>query len=547
MTIRVARTDWFKAFNYLFASTELKNQEPGKCYLADGRAGFGEEEILAIFQRPDESPIFAIAAYHGPDCGENVRNDIAYRWRKEPVFIMVLNSTDLYGLHMVNLLRLGIAWGGSYRSVDLVEEIKSPNGLLAGMPNVDVRGGGLFVWEGNSNDRRVPYRRLWIPGLIESVTDPTNLLTILSDQPRIQFLHMRNIIERILRSDADSIPDPITPWIENMLAGKYAKKRPGIRGPLYNREEAERSALSEVKPKRRPPMNYLTQDILYPSILSNLPQDVIYEVVEGFTEQETLALLDPTLNAQFQDFLAQNETDSAIQNTLIGESNAYFTGSGEDIHPAKQISTSNSENELEIQYFKSPRREESEESPKIPLQWYAAEIDQSGGGESNPWGNRLEIETGLYEEREAQDFAEYGQGDNKFREPAIENLSQEAGGELERLNHPAPEQRPTLSTLNLETYSQWREAVDQITNNMQYAHDLSAVVRVPPQGTIEQPPREDWYWSPNRYALSTTERGPVRIPLLWNAESYYRNPTSSANRRPRAEGDLDEIPEEGDT
>ncbi|KAK6343528.1 hypothetical protein TWF730_011118 [Orbilia blumenaviensis] len=246
--LREVGPEWFMSFNYLLTGTNLHTRDPSPTVCHEVAISHKGDSVTAIglYNPPTEIPVSALAVYpfKTPKCGKLTNMGAAIIPGK-PAFVIVLDPNDLYGLHVVDIEKLGLKWfRGSIQPLNITAEQEDPRGLLYGLPKH--RGSGLYVWEGIPSDVK-PYKepkwRIYLPNTVDKVVEPTNILRVktTADSDRTGYLYMRDLIERHLRPEMRGLKETIAPWILENNAGTYEdmKAKPIMSGPLYGQNNED--------------------------------------------------------------------------------------------------------------------------------------------------------------------------------------------------------------------------------------------------------------------------------------------------------------------
>ncbi|KAK6498162.1 hypothetical protein TWF506_004401 [Arthrobotrys conoides] len=215
MTLRQNRPSWFKSWNYIMDARPLKPYLPNTYYATNTKYGDGFIESFTVRNNLNEPTIPGVALYHSDDCGKRV-GQIAYHYYAVPFAVILFDAFDPYGINTVNLLSLGIKWyAGSWRSIDLDREF-GKGGLLDGMANTGENG--VVIWEGNPEWRRSPYRRVWIPNVVDKIPEGRDFLETLPEPPdRKRYVYLRDLVERFITPGSEGLVDVVTPYFDALL------------------------------------------------------------------------------------------------------------------------------------------------------------------------------------------------------------------------------------------------------------------------------------------------------------------------------------------
>ncbi|KAJ6255971.1 hypothetical protein Dda_9264 [Drechslerella dactyloides] len=328
--LRSLRPNFFHSPNYLLTTSALTTRIPGECYPLDGHTDLGAFDVAVIYNRPGETPITGLAAYTNQQCGQT-----SARPPMKPAFTITLDPDNLYGIHLVRLADLGIEYTvGSVRGISVPDE-ERPGGLLDGAADLGTPISAVYVWEGEPTDRIVPRRRVYLPDVVERVSEPTGLLEVLGDTIE-GAVYLQDLVERyLLPLDAAPIEDVVTPWMQQLVAGEFDNLQilPLLRGPLYDPERD-----TGQQEMQQPVDGDTGRSTYYPLLIPGTVPGMVYEAASGENtanviqiqqqeeaiplqrgEDDTDVIFDPTLNAEFQTFLSGDQSPLEEQPLLANE------------------------------------------------------------------------------------------------------------------------------------------------------------------------------------------------------------------------------------
>ncbi|KAK6525912.1 hypothetical protein TWF281_010955 [Arthrobotrys megalospora] len=256
--IRETGPEWFKSFSYFMTTTNLHSRDPSPEACYEMSLGQRQDAIaaLGLYNKPGEIPATALAlfSYKSPSSECETLPSGAVVTPEPPTFMIVLDPNDLYGLHVVDVKKLGIQWfRGTMQALNATAEREDPNGLLYGLPQRP--GSGLYVWEGDpETDYKKPKRRVYLPNTVVKVAEPRDYLEtfdLTGEGARSGYIYMRDLMERYLRPEMRHLKDTISPWFDDDKDGKFdhLEKKPVMTGPLFSKDKT--TALNKGKNSNR--------------------------------------------------------------------------------------------------------------------------------------------------------------------------------------------------------------------------------------------------------------------------------------------------------
>ncbi|EWC46674.1 hypothetical protein DRE_04161 [Drechslerella stenobrocha 248] len=252
------RADHFEAPNYLFSTSPLTEHTPGECARLDSRTSeYGDFDVMVIYNRPGETPINGLAAYLNFECGEQDHVQKV----SDPAFVVSLDPSDLYGIHVVQLKKLRIEYPqGSAISVNIAEELQV-GGLLDGLGNLGPPANAVYMWAANPSNMDGANLPVHLADAVEKVPDPTGTLEHLGNT-NVASVYIRDLVEQFIRPEGSAeISNNAAEHTEDLMDGNLEGviNAPLLREAPFN--AADGIHLADIEPVRTPAR--------YPLLLDN--------------------------------------------------------------------------------------------------------------------------------------------------------------------------------------------------------------------------------------------------------------------------------------
>ncbi|KAF3206637.1 hypothetical protein TWF192_000506 [Orbilia oligospora] len=194
--LREGRGDWFDEEVRRQVNGRLGPKLPGFCYKFKQIPGGAKAEYLVVYNPPGEPPASAIAFSRSQVCPEE-----KYTLSGRLILAVVLNPSQLEGVHLVNLTALGpdLAFHeASFVSLDPSIPNGDPNHLLA--DTTDDPKPAIYAWMKKGGKHLFEKKRVYIPGNVYNIPDPSDKLKNLFQGGKLFYGYLRDLGERFILS-----------------------------------------------------------------------------------------------------------------------------------------------------------------------------------------------------------------------------------------------------------------------------------------------------------------------------------------------------------
>ncbi|KAK6537876.1 hypothetical protein TWF694_010774 [Orbilia ellipsospora] len=216
LVLREHRGNWFEGIDRKASSIYGEDREPGKCYITyvNSRKHERAATQIAIYNRPGTTPAKALLFARAHHCPKNPKTPLI-----SPVFLIILDPNDLYGVSLANVTALGEGTSlsrGAYLSVDP----DAPGMYSKLLKGIETDRPGIYVWRKDAKfpkaQKHTQRPREYFPGDIIKVPDQNNFLNRLDSSKNTFYMYMRDLVERVLQPLANQ-----NDWVPRLVRSLF--------------------------------------------------------------------------------------------------------------------------------------------------------------------------------------------------------------------------------------------------------------------------------------------------------------------------------------